>query len=135
MPRYRLHTATFIQDRLYPAGSEVEYDGIPGSALEPLDDEGWARFHAHIKQRAEQKRSPFRFLPFPVKPLEEVETSKSQPIPDGWEKLKGLPLTLLARKLGAPRLIKTEDARKYIEGEIARRATVAASAQEASDGR
>jgi hypothetical protein len=37
MPRYRVLELSFINDCLREAEEEVEYDGLPGSNLQPLD--------------------------------------------------------------------------------------------------
>lgn len=36
--RYRVLRLSHIHNNLWPEGSEVEYDGEPGTALEPLND-------------------------------------------------------------------------------------------------
>lgn len=36
--RYRILRLSHIHNNLWPEGSEVEYDGEPGTALEPLND-------------------------------------------------------------------------------------------------
>jgi len=40
MARYRLLEKTFINNALHDAGAIVEYDGQPGSTLQPLDVKG-----------------------------------------------------------------------------------------------
>ena len=37
MARYRVKELSYIHDRLYEAGAEIEYDGQPGTNLEPID--------------------------------------------------------------------------------------------------
>lgn len=37
MPRYRVNTKSFINNMLLDEGAEVEYDGKPGSNLDPID--------------------------------------------------------------------------------------------------
>lgn len=37
-PKYRVLRLSHIHNNLWPEGSEIEYDGEPGSALEPLND-------------------------------------------------------------------------------------------------
>jgi hypothetical protein len=37
MARYKLREAAVIGDRRYEAGEEVEYDGVPGPHMEPVD--------------------------------------------------------------------------------------------------
>lgn len=36
--KYRVLRLSHIHNNLWPEGSEIEYDGIPGSALEPLNE-------------------------------------------------------------------------------------------------
>lgn len=48
--KYRVLRLSHIHNNLWAEGSEVEYDGEPGSALEPLNDAAKA-----AKQKAEQK--------------------------------------------------------------------------------
>lgn len=43
MPKYRVLEKSFIGVHLVEAGAEVEYDGLPGKNLEPLDDEAKAQ--------------------------------------------------------------------------------------------
>ncbi|EHL3468024.1 hypothetical protein LAN87_001641 [Salmonella enterica] len=37
-PKYRVVRLSHIHNNLWPEGSEIEYDGEPGSALEPIND-------------------------------------------------------------------------------------------------
>lgn len=37
MPRYRVLEQSFIGDRLWQPAEEIDYDGLPGSNLLPLD--------------------------------------------------------------------------------------------------
>lgn len=48
--KYRVLRLSHIHNNLWPEGSEVEYDGEPGSALEPLNDAAKA-----AKEKAERK--------------------------------------------------------------------------------
>ncbi len=48
--KYRVLRLSHIHNNLWPEGSEVEYDGEPGSALEPLNDAAIA-----AKKKAERK--------------------------------------------------------------------------------
>lgn len=36
--KYRVLRLSHIHNNLWPEGSEIEYDGVPGSALEPLNE-------------------------------------------------------------------------------------------------
>lgn len=40
--KYRVLRLSHIHNNLWPEGSEIEYDGVPGSALEPLNDAAMA---------------------------------------------------------------------------------------------
>jgi hypothetical protein len=42
MAKYRITRLSFIGKQLHEEGAEIDYDGIPGSALEPLDDDARA---------------------------------------------------------------------------------------------
>jgi len=48
--KYRVLRLSHIHNQLWPEGSEVEYDGKPGSALEPINDAAKA-----AKEEAERK--------------------------------------------------------------------------------
>lgn len=48
--KYRILRLSFIGNQLLEEGTEVEYDGEPGSALEPINDAAKA-----AKKKAEQK--------------------------------------------------------------------------------
>lgn len=48
MAQYRLTAASYLNDRYYPAGATVEWNGPPNKAMTALDDEG----HAQIASRA-----------------------------------------------------------------------------------
>lgn len=50
--KYRILRLSHIANQLWPEGSEVEYDGKPGSALEPINDAAKA-----AKEKAERKGS------------------------------------------------------------------------------
>lgn len=49
--KYRILRLSFIGNQLLDEGAEIEYDGEPGSALEPMNDAAKA-----AKKKAEQKR-------------------------------------------------------------------------------
>lgn len=38
--KYRVLRLSHIHNNLWPEGAEIEYDGVPGSALEPLNEGG-----------------------------------------------------------------------------------------------
>lgn len=54
MPRYQVATEFFYGDRLYKAGEEVSFPGVPGDNLVPLDDAAKAAVAAAVTRRAEQ---------------------------------------------------------------------------------
>lgn len=49
--KYRVLRLSHIHNNLWPEGSEIEYDGEPGSALEPINAVAKA-----AKKKADQKR-------------------------------------------------------------------------------
>ncbi|VAF45921.1 Uncharacterised protein [Enterobacter hormaechei] len=49
--KYRVLRLSHIHNNLWPEGSEIEYDGEPGSALEPINAAAKA-----AKEKADQKR-------------------------------------------------------------------------------
>ncbi|MEG6073792.1 hypothetical protein UXP22_12645 [Enterobacter hormaechei] len=49
--KYRVLRLSHIHNNLWPEGSEIEYDGEPGSALEPINAAAKA-----AKRKADQKR-------------------------------------------------------------------------------
>lgn len=49
--KYRVLRLSHIHNNLWPEGSEIEYDGEPGSALEPINSAAKA-----AKKKADQKR-------------------------------------------------------------------------------
>ena len=54
MPRYRVNTRSFIGEHLVEEGGEVEYDGVPGTNLDPLDA---AAKKAVTKAEAERRKA------------------------------------------------------------------------------
>lgn len=69
--KYRVLRLSHIHNNLWPEGSEVEYDGEPGSALEPLNDAAKA-----AKKKAERKGD----APNAVTPA----AALNQPAPGGY---------------------------------------------------
>lgn len=54
MPRYKVLEKSLVNNQIYEAGDEVEYDGEVSGNLEPLDDAGRAKraqYEASNKQR------------------------------------------------------------------------------------
>nr|WP_198983062.1 hypothetical protein [Herbaspirillum sp. ASV7] len=49
MPRYKLSEQAYINDRLYEAGTDIDFDGIPGHHMEPLNDAAKAMKKKHGK--------------------------------------------------------------------------------------
>lgn len=63
--KYRVLRLSHIHNNLWPEGSEIEYDGEPGSALEPINAAAKA-----AKKKAEQKRG---IVPVESQPESQVE--------------------------------------------------------------
>lgn len=72
--RYRITRLSFIGNQLLDEGAEVEYDGEPGSALEPLNDAAKS-----AKKKADQKRSGQQ----DVKPAETTVIADGNKNPEG----------------------------------------------------
>lgn len=113
MPLYRVEALSWIGGRTVRAGEEIEYSGVPGSKLTPLDD---AAKQAKADATGRKNRPP-------AKPVGQKRTLVE--IPADWETKQGIEIVGLARKLGAPIKGTTkESAVKFIKDEVARRATV-----------
>lgn len=52
MAQYRLTAASYLNDRYFPAGATVEWDGPPNKAMVGLDEEGNARVAAQATAKA-----------------------------------------------------------------------------------
>ncbi|MEH3248497.1 hypothetical protein POV86_04370 [Enterobacter roggenkampii] len=63
--KYRVLRLSHIHNNLWPEGSEIEYDGEPGSALEPINAAAKA-----AKKKADQKRG---IVPVDSQPEQKVE--------------------------------------------------------------
>lgn len=63
--KYRVLRLSHIHNNLWPEGSEIEYDGEPGSALEPINAAAKA-----AKKKADQKRG---IVPVDPQPEPKVE--------------------------------------------------------------
>lgn len=63
--KYRVLRLSHIHNNLWPEGSEIEYDGEPGSALEPINAAAKV-----AKKKADQKRG---ILPVDSQPEPQVE--------------------------------------------------------------
>jgi hypothetical protein len=126
MARYRVNTRSFF-DRLYEAGEQVDFGGVPGSNLEPLDDEARAAKEAAdaAKERRPGLRSTDGKRPVEPQPLPPQPQRALAEIQENWRDLPPEQRINLARKLGAPvRGTNTKRADEWIETELARRATV-----------
>lgn len=53
MPKFKVLERSFIGDRVYEAGDEVEFSGLPGPNLEPLDKAGEVKAEEAKKVDAE----------------------------------------------------------------------------------
>lgn len=47
--RYKLTEQAYIHDRIYEAGADIDFDGIPGHHMEPLNDAARAMKKKHNK--------------------------------------------------------------------------------------
>lgn len=56
--KYRVLRLSHIHNNLWPEGSEIEYDGEPGSALEPLNDAAIKAKKDAAKKRGEKYDAP-----------------------------------------------------------------------------
>lgn len=52
MTQYRLNAASYLNDRYFPAGAVVDWNGPPNKAMEAMDEDG----HAKIAEQARPKR-------------------------------------------------------------------------------
>lgn len=121
MPLYRLSAPTFIRPApgrpigMLPAGTQVEYDGIPGETLEPLDDAARAAKEARPVRRAGLQPLNGK-RPDPELAPDMIE------IPVDWEDMRPEKIVNLARKLRvAARNCNITQARAGIAKEQARR--------------
>jgi hypothetical protein len=125
MARYRANTRSYIGNRLIEAGEVVEYDGVPGTNLDPADDEAKVAKDAADAGRA--RRGGMRSVEGnrPLNPLPVEKKRELVEIPADWQDLPPEQRINLARQLGAPvKGTNTKRADETIETELARRATV-----------
>jgi hypothetical protein len=123
MPQYRLHADCYVpvdgKSSVQKAGTVIEYDGPPGSQMEPLDDAGFAAHHALRAQRDAAGLPPIERYPFRLIEAKATGAALRPPmdmtIPEHWRDLKGLALTNLAKRLGAPYGVNARNARTFIE--------------------
>lgn len=73
--RYRVLRLSHIHNNLWPEGSEVEYDGEPGTALEPLNDA--AKLAKVAEKRKGRSASVVVNVPSPAAVHQVVEELKS----------------------------------------------------------
>lgn len=52
MPKYRVKELSLVGNELFQAGAEIEYDGLPAENLEPLCDEGKAKYQEYLDSNA-----------------------------------------------------------------------------------
>lgn len=48
MPKYRVKELSLVGNELHQAGAVVDYDGLPAENLEPLCDEGRAKYQEYL---------------------------------------------------------------------------------------
>lgn len=119
MPRYRLHADCFLNGSRFRAGAVVNFDGSPGSQMEPMDDAARAAFDAMLKRRQKAGMAPLTRFPFQLieskmtgrPPRDPMDTS----VPAHWRSLKGIALTNLAKRLGAPFGVNIHVAKAFLE--------------------
>lgn len=156
MPQYKLLTTSYVPRRpgetpeLLPAGTEITFDGNPGTNLDAMDDDGAAKQAAYFRSKGITREIAIRRAkvlteggfdsegamaklmgepPAPTKPIEggtPQPVTAHIPIPDYWEKLPPEKLIELAAKLGAPIETTTKaEARDWIRREVEARALTA----------
>lgn len=136
--RYRVLADAYIDDVYYPASTDlvsmfVDYAGHPGTALEPIDDEGRRRQAAYFATRgttAERALSEKRRLTQGAfdagAPSVAPGVQPPVEIPMDWQSFSAGARVLLAAKLGAPETCDTALlADDFIAAEIARRTAAA----------
>lgn len=52
MPKYRVLEKSYIGTKVVEPGDEIDYDGLPAENLEPLDDEGRAKYQEYLASNA-----------------------------------------------------------------------------------
>lgn len=122
MASYLLHGPCYLDNHYRAAGETVEFDGPPNAQMEPLDADGWTAFHIYAAERQNRRQAPVSRFPFKVIEQGATAIASQVEIPADHASLKGLPLTNLARKLGAPRDMDASRAHAFIAAEAARRA-------------
>jgi len=70
MARYKLTAAAVIDDIRYDVGSEIEYDGVPGPHMEPLDAPAKRAVAERDKAAASDEPAPPAEEPPPPPPAE-----------------------------------------------------------------
>lgn len=119
MAKYRVTAVSFIGGRTVHPGEVIEYAGIPGSKLDPVDDEA----RAAKEVAARKQRQPFRDRPTYAPVAVTPQPRNLAEIPTDWESLKAAERVELANSMGAT-VKKSKDADEFIKAEIAKRATV-----------
>ena len=56
MPKYRVKELSLLGNELFQAGAEVEFAGLPAENLEPLCDEGRAKYQEYLDSNAKRIR-------------------------------------------------------------------------------
>jgi hypothetical protein len=114
MGLFQVERLSFIDGRDVQAGEKIQYAGVPGKFLTPLDDEAKAQ-----KEAAESGRVP----PAPGSVGAMLEHGHGLVvIPDDWKQMTPAQIINLARKLGAPaRGTGKEQAIDHIKAELIKR--------------
>jgi len=122
MASYKLWGPCYLDNRYRAAGETVEFAGPPNAQMEPLDAAGWEAFHTYASERQNRRQAPVTRFPFKVIEQSQTAIASQVEIPANHASLKGLPLTNLARRLGAPRDMDSSRAHAFIAAEADRRA-------------
>ncbi|EAT0104687.1 TPA: hypothetical protein ACNVCI_001220 [Citrobacter braakii] len=100
--RYRVLRLSHIHNNLWPEGSEVEYEGEPGTALEPLNDA--AKLAKEIAEKRKGKsaasvvNSPVSVAVHPV--VEELKSDGTGAVSEDLTQLRQQYEDLLGKKPG-----------------------------------
>lgn len=52
MTQYKVKELSLVGNELFQAGAIVDYDGLPAENLEPIDDEGRAKYQEYLDSNA-----------------------------------------------------------------------------------
>jgi hypothetical protein len=143
MPTYKVLADSYINDRFVPASTDdatvfVDYDGNPGTNLEPTDEDGRARQTAYFAARGRTLQEAHRLRSVLIEDATDLRSLGAGhavapppvasavvhhvPIPRDWAKLDAARIIALAARLGAPQEVATRAAAAtFIKAELDRR--------------